>query len=149
MTCRTALRSLLETRAATQRGGGGGTPGASSRRAPSPTTTNSSALQNLKSAISRSTRSRGSEAGATTGAAVARVVGLVRPRPAEGRGRQGRVDQPVHRRLGRREPRAAVPDRHLPERERVADERGDAGAARDAPERSAGPEAGARTVGRG
>src|SRR5881296_1219613 len=66
MTCCTALRSLLDASAATQRWARAATPGSSSRRAPRPAMTNSTALPNLKRAISRSTRSRCTEAGAAT-----------------------------------------------------------------------------------
>src|SRR5438034_742358 len=44
---------------------------------------------------------------------------LSRPQPSERAGREERVDQPVYRRLDRRDPGAVVPDRHLPERHRV------------------------------
>src|SRR5205823_4766470 len=66
MTCCTALRSLLDASAATQRWARAAMAGSSSWRAPSPTTTNNAALQNLKTAITRSTRSGASAAGAAT-----------------------------------------------------------------------------------
>src|SRR5207237_2285415 len=62
----TALRSLLDASAATQRWARAAMAGSSSWRAPRPTTTNSAALQNLKTAITRSTRSGVSAAGAAT-----------------------------------------------------------------------------------
>src|SRR5580765_966999 len=46
------------------------------------------------------------------------------PEPPERARREKRVDQPVDRRLDRIDPGAAIPDRHLPERHRVANERG-------------------------
>src|SRR3954451_1724884 len=52
------------------------------------------------------------------------ITGLARPQPPERARRQQRVDEPVDRRLDRRRPGAVVPDRHLPERQRIADERG-------------------------
>src|SRR5438045_9452426 len=52
--------------------------------------------------------------------------GSVGPQPSESAGREERVNQSVHGGLDGGEPGAAVPDRHLPHRERVADERCDA-----------------------
>src|SRR4029077_13491340 len=126
MTCCTTPRSLLDASAVTQRWARAATLGSSSRRAPRPTPTSRTALQNLKTAISRSTRSGGSEAGPAT-------ADLVRPQPSEGGARQDRVDQPVHRSFSRRHPGTTVPDRHLPQGERVADEGGDTGEAGHAP----------------
>src|SRR6266508_6617670 len=69
-----------------------------------------------------------------------------RPQPSERARRQERVEQPVHRGLDRRQPGAAVPDRHLPERESVADERGDTGEAEDVQVLGAGGQRAPRDV---
>src|SRR5512145_3355578 len=53
-------------------------------------------------------------------------VFLMRPKPAERAGREQAVDETVDRRLDAQAHGALVPDRHLPERERVTDERGSA-----------------------
>ena len=57
--------------------------------------------------------------------------GLARPQPSERAGCEERVDQTVHRRLDRYAPGAAVPNRHLPQRHRVAEERGGSGESED------------------
>src|SRR6266550_1564267 len=56
---------------------------------------------------------------------------LSRPQPSEDGRREQRVDQPIKGRLGSRAPGACVPNRHLPERNRVPDECGDYGEPED------------------
>src|SRR3989454_7328126 len=73
-------------------------------------------------------------------------MSLARPPPPERARREERVDQPVYRRLGRREPGAVVPDRHLPERHRVRYEGGDPGEPEDLQVRRAGGQRAPRDV---
>src|SRR5438046_9137823 len=70
--------------------------------------------------------SRGGWTGAATAGLRRRLEprrALARPQPTEGARGQERVGQSVDRRLDRGAPRSVVPDRRLPERDRVSDER--------------------------
>src|SRR5208337_3875527 len=75
---------------------------------------------------------------ANISSSVKKCEGLVRPQPSErSRGQEG-VDQAVHCRLDRDAPGAAIPNRHLPQRQRVSEEGGGSGEAEDLKEWRAG-----------